>query len=102
MKISTQRRRGFAEAADRSLGFVKHGAARRHLDIGDPSGRPHRLPQKIHRRGTQQQDATGGLPATPSGVDRSTQRGEEFRHSLCFVENDELVFMPGKIKDRIA
>lgn len=71
-----------------------------HLDILDAPGETFaRLPQEIHRRRTQEQEAAGSVAAPTPLVDQSPQFLEDLRDTVDLIENDEAVFI-GLEKER--
>ncbi len=76
---------------------------RTQFDMGDPAGEGFsRLPEQFHRGRAQQQKSAAADASTPPPVDQAAQRLEQFRRSLHFVEDDQLVFMPGQIQGGVG
>src|SRR5690606_16894945 len=68
------------------------------LQIGDAAGKTFSgLPEQFNGCRAKQQEATGSQTPLATLVDQPPQGLEQFRHTLDFVQDDQLVFMPGQV-----
>ena len=80
-----------------SGGHFQH-IQRRKLDIGDAPGEGFGLPQQLDRCQPQKQEAARFFAPPAALVDQPAQCCEQLRRPLYFVEDDQLVFMPGEVE----